>query len=297
MSKEKSWRAVFALVLAGLCMIPASSALAQPDPPLGRIVWVAVDFPPFQVIDGPNQGSGSFDGLRDLLVREMRDVEHEFVTMTFAQREEAFHEGVLLCSPGMFRTPSRDRYLVFAEPSLIHLDNRLVFLKRNAGRFPSGLAVDLETVLKDRNLVGGVIVSRSFAPNIDALVRRYGGAPNIRMQALSPAQIVELLLKGEIDYTIMFSHEADFLERQAGRSGMLGNKQIVGTPPYIMTQVACTRNDWGEKVVARVNRALRDQRARPEYRQLSERWYVELDRALVRRYYPRLIEAAGDPPR
>lgn len=278
-------------------MILAHGALAQPDSPLGRIVWVSVDFPPFQVIDGPHQGSGSFDGLRDLLVREMGDVEHQFVTMTFAQREEAFRDGTLLCSPGMFRTPSRDRYLVFAQPSLIHLDNRLVFLRRNAGRFPSSLAVDLETVLKDRSLVGGVIASRSFAPNIDALVRRYGGAPNIRMQALKPSQIVELLLKGEIDYTIMFSHEADFLERQAGKGGMLGNKQIVGTPPYIMTQVACTKSDWGERVVARINRVLRDQRPRPEYRQLSERWYADIDQALVRRYYPRLIEAGGDQPR
>lgn len=266
----------------------AARAIAQPEPPLGKVIWASLDFPPFQIVDGPHRGSGSFDGLRDLLVREIRDAEHELITMSFARREDELRNGTLLCSPGMFRTPVRERYLVYSKPALIHLDNRLVFLARNAARFPPGAKIDLERVFKDERLKGGIIVGRSFAPNIDALVRRHGGSANLQMRGLNPSHMIELLLKGEIDYTIMFPHEAAFLEQQAGSKDLLTDRPIAGVPPYIVTHVACTRSEWGERVVARVDRILREQRNHPEYRQLSERWYSPADQQLIRRYYPRL---------
>ncbi|MBI5784968.1 MAG: TIGR02285 family protein [Rhodocyclales bacterium] len=274
-----------------------AAVLAQPETIREKIVWAALDFPPFQIVAGPHRGSGSFDGLRDLLVREIGDADHELVTMTFARREDELRKGAMLCSPGMFRTPVRERYLVFSKPALIHLDNRLVFLGKNASRFPPGAAVDLEKLFKDRRLVGGIIAGRSFAPNIDASIRHHGGSPNLEMRALKPSQVIELLLSGEIDYTIMFPHEAAFLEQQAGRSGWLSNRPIAGTPPYIVTHVACTRGEWGERVVARVDRILRGQRNHPEYRRFSERWYSAADQLLIRWHYPRLAEADAEPPR
>jgi uncharacterized protein (TIGR02285 family) len=290
-------RNLLSRLLLAVFAVWVSFANAQQDSSIGRIVWASVDFPPFQIVDGPYQGTGSFDGMRDLLIREMRDVKHDLVQMNFVEREEAFKGGRLLCSPGMFHTPARERYLVFSKPTLVHLDNRLVFTKRNANRFPAGSPVDLEKVFGDRWLVGGLIASRSFAPNIDALIRRYGGSPNVQLRSLKPSQVLDLLLQGKIDYTIMFSHEAAFLERQAGKEGSLSYRQIAGTPPYILTQVACTRSAWGERVVARVNRLVRQQRNRPEYRQLSERWYAEADKELIRGHYPQLIEADNASPR
>jgi len=295
--KKHDWRQSLAVLVAFAGGVGPAAVFAQPEPPVANVVWASLDFPPFQIVDGPHRGSGSFDGLRGLLVREMGDVGHEVVTMSFARREDELRRGKLLCSPGMFRTPARERYLVYSRPALIHLDNRLVFLARNAARFPPGAEVDLEKVFKDRRLIGGIISGRSFAPNIDAQIRRHGDAPNVRMRALQPSHMVELLLKGEIDYTIMFPHEAAFLERQAGRDGFLATRMIAGTPPYILTHVACTRSEWGERVITRVNRILRDQRNRPEYRQFSARWYSAADQLLIRRYYPRLVEADSDPPR
>lgn len=286
--RKHAWRRCLAVVSAVVGGLGAAGAIAQPEPPLGKVIWASLDFPPFQIVDGPHRGSGSFDGLRDLLVREIRDAEHELITMSFARREDELRNGTLLCSPGMFRTPVRERYLIYSKPALIHLDNRLVFLARNAARFPPGAKIDLERVFKDERLKGGIIVGRSFAPNIDALVRRHGGSANLQMRGLKPSHMIELLLKGDIDYTIMFPHEAAFLEQQAGGKDLLSNRPIAGVPPYIVTHVACTRSEWGERVVARVDRILREQRNRPEYRQLSERWYSPADQGLIRRYYPRL---------
>jgi uncharacterized protein (TIGR02285 family) len=295
--RKHNWRrslAVLVALVGGFCPAPA---FTQPAPYAETITWVSLDFPPFQIVEGPQLGSGAFDALRNLLIREMQDVRHDIVSLTFTQREEALRDGAMLCSPGMFRTPVRERYLVYSRPALIHLDNRLVFLDRNAARFPRGAAIDLEKVLNDRRLVGGIISGRSFAPNIDAQIRRHGDAPNVRMRAVKPSQVIELLLSGQIDYTIMFPHEAAFLERQLGSIGQLANRPIAGTPPYIVTHVACTRSEWGERVIARVNGILREQRNRPEYRQFSERWYSAADQSLIRHYYARLFDAESDSSR
>ena len=280
------------------CLLAGTSGVSQSaDPARWTITWAAIDFPPFQVVSGAFYGTGSFDGLRNLLVQEIGDARHELTTTSFAERENRFRAGERLCSPGMFRTPARERYLVFSRPALIHLDNRLVFLARNGGRFPPGDTVDINRVFADPQLKGGIIAGRSFAPNIDAAIRRHAGLPHLSLLAERPAQVLDRVLNGEIDYTVMFSHEASFLERQAGQSGQLANRSIEGTPPYILTHVACSRGEWGERVIKRVNQILGQQKGRPLLRELSARWYDAADQALIERYYPRLVEAQDDVSR
>ncbi|HTY04081.1 MAG TPA: TIGR02285 family protein [Rhodocyclaceae bacterium] len=254
------------------------------------IVWAVLDFPPFQILDGEYRGSGSFDGLNDLLIREMPGVDHEKIPMSFSRREDEMRRGQPLCTPGIFRTPTREGYMVFSAPALVHLDNRLVYLANRAGRFPPGAVLDLEELLKKRtDLVGGVVSGRSFAPNIDVVLRRQASQPNLKMRATQSAQIVDQLLKGEIDYTILFPHEAAFIERQLGRPGILATRPILGTPPYIVTHVACTRGPWGDRMIAGVNNVLRRHAGTAEYRGLSERWLTGADQALIRTYYPQAL--------
>lgn len=280
-----------------LAAVAASSVLLPLDPAFGResVLWAALDFPPFQIRDGHYRGSGSFDGLLDLLTEQLREYDHEVVTMTFARREEEMRQGQRLCTPGLFRTAARERLLVFSLPALIHLDNRLVFLASRADRIGSREPADLEALLKRSDLVGGIIAGRSFAPNIDPLLRQYENAANIVMRPLRSSQMFEMLIDGEIDYTILFPHEAAYLARQHGRSGDIVVRPIANTPPYIFTQVACTKGAWGEAIIDRINRVLAEQQRNPAYRSLSERWYTEPDKEQIRKYYPNLLAPATLP--
>lgn len=274
--------AAAAAVLGGLLASPGALGAE-------KVLWAALDFPPFQVRDGEFRGSGSFDGLLDLLVARLPDLEHEVLTMTFARREDEMRNGVRLCTPGLFRTAERERYLVFSLPALIHLDNRVITLASRAHVLGSAGPVDLEALLARPDLVGGIFSQRSFAPNIDPLVRRHASRKNLVVRALRPAQMFEMLLEGELDWAIMFPHEAAFLARKFPGSPPLAVSPILGTPPYSVTAVACTKGPWGEAMIARVDAVLRRERDTPAYRALSERWYGEADRALIRRYYPQLL--------
>jgi uncharacterized protein (TIGR02285 family) len=291
--KRRSWGGWFLLLTAWAGALSGAAVMAnQEDVAIDKIAWAELDFPPFQILGGEFAGTGSFDGLSELLIRRLAGISHEVVPMSFSRREEQLRQGRQMCTPGIFRTLARERYLVFSMPALIHLDNRLVFLASRADRFPSGATIDLEELFKRSDLIGSVISERSFAPNIDALLKRQGGKPNLVMRPIRSLQMLELLLNGDIDYTILFPHEAAYLERQLGRQGQLASRPITGTPPYIMTHVACTRGPWGEQAVERINGVLKGSLATPEYRRFSERWYADSDKALIRQYYPQLLEAA-----
>lgn len=276
----------------GFIAVLAAAAAFMAGPAAGEetVVWSVLDFPPFQVLNGEHQGSGSFDGLLQLLVRQMAEYRHDIVPMTFARREEEMRAGQPLCTPGIFRTPARERLLVFSMPALIHLDNRVVALSAMDGKLgPEGQPADLEALLKRADLVAGIISERSFAPNIDPLVARHGKSRNVVMRPMKSYQVFGMLTGGDIDYTLLFPHEAAYLATQHKLREPLAIRPIAGTPPYIFTHVACTRGAWGEAVIRRVDSILARQRVMPEYQAYSERWYGEADKALIRRYYPRLL--------
>lgn len=256
-----------------------------------RLVWGVIDFPPFQIVGGPNQDTGSFDGLLGELTRRMPEYRHDILPMSFARREQEFLDGSQLCTPGVFRTPEREKQLTFSRPSLIHLDNRLVFLSSKANILGGDEPADLEALFKNQRLLAGVISSRSFAPNIDDTIKRHLGQPNLIIRAIKTPQMFELLLRGEIDYTIMFPHEAAYIARVYGMEHAITVRKIKGTPPYCFTYTACTKGAWGDSVVAKVDLILEQIQKDPKYQAYSERWYEKSDKATIRAYFQKTLRS------
>jgi uncharacterized protein (TIGR02285 family) len=268
----------------------ALACLSLPATAHDELTWGVLDFPPFQILDEAHKGSGSFDGELATLVARMDGVEHRIVTMSFARRKEEFLSGANLCTPGIFKSNAAAMGLAISIPALVHLDNRVIFLKDKAALFGKDDNIDLETLFLRRDLVGAVIPGRSYAPNIDAVIAHPHEHPQLMKRPLSTAQLFQMLLGGDIDYLLLFPHEAAYLAERFGASGRIANLPIRGTPPYIFTHVACSGNDWGRAMIARIDRVIRAERAKPEYRSYSERWYPAVDQERIRGYYPKLLE-------
>lgn len=280
-----SRRSLFVLhLLAVLAMVPVCALAKEP------LVWGVFDFPPFQILDGPRKGSGSFDGELQTLIAAMPEFEHKVVPMSFARRREEFVGGTNLCTPGIFRAPAAALKLAISKPALTHLDNRVIFLRDKAPLFGEDHPIDLDTLFKRTDLIGALVPGRSYAPNIDAAIQRFGGNRNLVIRPLETAQLFQMLLAGDVDYLLLFSHEAAFLADRFGVGERILNRPIAGTPPYIFTHVACTGNAWGRAVIERINAIILTERANPEYRQYSERWYPPEDRNKIRSYYPNMLK-------
>jgi uncharacterized protein (TIGR02285 family) len=271
-------------LLAALALSPAYVAAKEP------LIWGVFDFPPFQILEGPHRGSGSFDGELQSLIARMPEFEHKIVPMSFARRREEFIAGTNLCTPGIFRPPAVALNLAISMPALTHLDNRVIFLKDKAPRFGDGSPIDLDVLFKRKTLLGAAVPGRSYAPNIDDAIQRHRGSPNLLIRPLATTQLFQMLLNGDVDYLLLFSHEAAFLADSFGASERVVNRPIAGTPPYIFTHVACTGNAWGQAVIDKVNAIILTERSQAAYRQYSERWYPPEDQDRVRRYYPNMLK-------
>ncbi|QPK65045.1 transporter substrate-binding domain-containing protein [Methylomonas sp. LL1] len=254
------------------------------------LTWGVLNFPPFQILEGSRQGSGSFDGELQRLIARMPEYAHDVVPMSFARRREDFIAGANLCTPGIFKPPAQALNLAISMPALTHLDNRIVFLKDKAKLFGEDNPIALDTLFSNEKLVGAVVPGRSYAPNIDEAIQRFRGKPNLMIRPLETRQLFEMLLNGDLDYLILFSHEAAFLADQSGGSELIMNRPIAGTPPYLYTHVACTGNAWGQAIIAKINAILLSEREQAQYRSYSERWYPIEDREKVRGYYPNMLK-------
>jgi uncharacterized protein (TIGR02285 family) len=274
----------FLRLLAALALLPASATAKEP------LIWAVFDFPPFQILEGPHMGSGSFDGELQSLIAKMPEFEHKIVPMSFARRREEFIAGNNICTPGIFRAPAMALKLAISMPALTHLDNRVIFLKDKAALFGDDNPIALDVLFKRKNLLGVAVPGRSYAPNIDDAIQRYRGGPNLMIRALETSQLFQMLLNGDVDYLLLFSHEAAFLADRFGAGERIQNRPIAGTPPYIFTHVACTGNAWGRAVIDKIDAIMLTERVQPDYRRYSERWYPPDDQDKIRRYYPNMLK-------
>jgi uncharacterized protein (TIGR02285 family) len=271
-------------LLAALALLPATVAAKEP------LTWGVFNFPPFQILEGPHQSSGSFDGELQWLIAKMPEFDHKILPMSFARRREEFIAGTNLCTPGIFRAPATALKLAISMPALTHLDNRVIFLKDKAPRFANDNPIDLDTLFQRKDLLGAMVAGRSYAPNIDAAIQRHRDRPNLIVRSLETTQLFQMLLEGDVDYLLLFSHEAAFLADRFGADERIQNRPIAGTPPYLFTHVACTGNAWGHAVIDRINAVLLTERDQPVYRKYSERWYPAEDQDRIRHYYPNMLK-------
>jgi uncharacterized protein (TIGR02285 family) len=284
LSKEDFCSRLIPSLLVASVVFPFCAFAKEP------LIWGVFDFPPFQILEGSHAGSGSFDGELQTLIAKMPEFDHKIVPMSFARRREEFMAGTNLCTPGIFRSPATALKLAISMPALTHLDNRVIFLKDKAALFGDEKALDLDALFERKNLTGAVVPGRSYAPNIDESIRRFQDKANFLMRPLETSKLFQMLLNGDVDYLLLFSHEAAFLADRFGVSERIVNRPISGTPPFIFTHVACTGNAWGKAVIDRINMILQTERTAHEYQKLSERWYPPEDQEKIRRYYPGMLK-------
>ncbi|HNX60662.1 MAG TPA: transporter substrate-binding domain-containing protein, partial [Spirochaetota bacterium] len=145
-------------------------------------------------------------------------------------------------------------------------------------------SVSIEKLLDDTRFDGGVMQKRSYG-EIDPLIKQY---ENKRiLHTLSPnSDIIQMLLTGRLDYVIEIVSFANYRARQAGKENELRSYAIKEySQPVLIAHVFCTKNEWGKKMIERINRILLRERKNPEYLELMTRWYDDRSKKVIRQYY------------
>jgi polar amino acid transport system substrate-binding protein len=248
-----------------------------------EITWLAMEFPPFYIAEGPDRGQGIADVVTRRLQTHLTGYQHRAEVAEPAAIMTRLKAGDRVCSAAYIRTPEREKVLAYSLPDLILPPNGITIRRAALARFGGGEPVSLARLLEDRQLRVAVAVGRSYGPALDTLLERHKASSHVywrRGDDIYPG-LFDMLARGSVDYVIGYPYEALYMARLRGLGQEVVNLPLLESREYTFAHVVCPRNAWGQRVVAAVDAALRVERPRPEYRQAIERW---LDESLLEEF-------------
>ena len=270
-----------------LALIALPGALAADE-----ITWLAMEFPPFYIAEGPERGRGIADVVTTRLQVHLPGYQHREEVAEPAAIMARMKAGDRVCSAAYIRTPEREKVLAYSTPDLILPPNGVTIRREALARFGSGAPVSLARLLEDRSLKVAVAVGRSYGPALDTLLEKHKTSSHVYWRRGDDIYrgLFEMLAKGSVDYVIGYPYEARYMARLSGLGDGIVSVPLTEAPEYTFAHVVCPRNEWGRRVIAAVDAALAVERPRAEYRQAIERW---LDASLLdefrRQYETRFV--------
>ncbi len=253
------------------------------------VAWMEVIFPPGYIQEGPFKGQGYEDVVTDILQENLPEYRHEVMMGNVARMFHEFKQKKNVCNVALFKTPEREKFMHFSIPSTFTLPNRLIALAGGSESLHEGSAVSLDALLK-KDVRLGVSRGRSYGKPIDKVLKKYESDGSVFLHSGEDVfqSLLKMLLKGRLDYMLGLPEEAVYVAERMGVKDKIVTFQIQeskGGYDAWLGHVACSKTDWGKRLIDRINTILLKQRPTDRYRMAYERWLDENSIKIYSRLY------------
>lgn len=265
---------ITALMLA--CLAPLALATEQ-------IVWGKYNVPPYMIRSGEFAHQGIFDLTLDIIKKKLPQYQHVELEAPFPRINSEIVKGSHWCYNGMLKTPERENFGYLSLPISIFLPLRIIVRRDRLAQFKSPLS--LQALLQNRQLTTSVMRDRSYSPTVDMLLADYRPQENYSEQV----EAIGMLLAGRIDYMIELPLLAFEQARAMGQPDALVALPMQEANEVVFNRVMCPKNEWGRQVVEQVNKVLLEERAKPFYRTIVEKWHDPESVAQIRNIYNKVF--------
>jgi len=253
------------------------------------IIWANLHFPPWMILEGSSKGKGVWDELLIHLTAKLPEYDHRMLVMKNVRFEEMAREGQHVCKVYYFKTPEREKLLHYSVPSVVFLANQVVMRREKAALLGNPASISLEKLMSDSRLKGTVIEGRSYGKVIDDIIARHVGQAHIGNPVLDNQSLFEFLNLGRTDYIIEFPAVRSFFEQDLALKPDVVTIAIEEGLPYNVTHVTCVRNDWGRRVIERVDSLLKEHVASDAHKRATLRWYLPGEQQELEKHYKRTL--------
>lgn len=251
--------------LGNILLCCAALAQAAPPPADKEMTWLALDFAPVYIRDGPDAGTGYLDEVMTMLQPYFADYRQHVIYGNSSRNELEMKRGGNTCTVGMLATLYRETFVAFGRPYMRMLPNGIITLKSLVPRFNA-----------HRNAAGRIVLAEALADHSLRLgvarTRIYGGAINRVLQpAVEPAsadnvQVVatgdigqtlyEMMQRRRIDYTLGYAIEEGYFRQRYGARQPTVFLPVEEANELIGANFACARTPWGRKQVEEMDKRL-----------------------------------------
>jgi len=241
------------------------------------LYWMEAVAPPFFIHEGPLRGQGYEDLITAIIKEHLPQYQHIHMKANISRHYQQWKQGEPACSLAMYKTPERLEFAYYSIPSVFTLPPVLIIKKANFGKFGGKNSVSLKSVLESGTFIIGRSNNRSFGVDFDMALDTYGNEKNIFLYegAELSLNLFKMLLADRIDALPGLPEEAMYLAEKFGIRDQimtLGVEENLQDYDSMLTYVACSKNDWGRKVIDAINNVLIAQRPTERYRAAYERW-------------------------
>jgi len=277
-------------LLSGLMILLTLLTLPAPGLAKDSVTWMEASMPPYFIKDGANQGKGYGDEITRILQDNLPQYTHEHVTTNIPRHFYKFKQGEMVCSAGLYRTPEREEFMYFSIPSFLTLPAVIIVKKENLAAFDHRTSVSLDQILRNQRLMIGLSKDRSFGTTLDAILNHAKGQKNI-VEISGPElslNLFKMLMLGRLDGVIGLPEEELYQAEQMGIRDQLMTVIIEENQQGYegwYSSVGCSKNEWGKKIIAEINRVLLAQRPSKPYRSAYERWLDPISAENYRKVY------------
>lgn len=263
------------------CVLFVCLALLVPGISFGKdtVSWMEAVAPPFFIHEGELAGQGYEDVVTDIITEQLPQYDHERIIANITRHYQEFKDGRRACNVGLFKTPEREEFLYYSIPSFFTLPAVIIINKDKYEKFGGKKTVKLEDLLK-KNLIIGRSLNRSYGKPVDNVLDTYGNKNNIFLYegAELSLNFFKMLKLDRLDALIGLPEEAMYQSERLGLRDQIMTLTIEENQNSYdawLSYVACSKNEWGAKVVKEINAILLEQRPTERYRKSYERWLDE----------------------
>ncbi len=270
----------YALVL--LLMLPCAASARD------TILWQTYHRPPGIFNHGEHHGKGFVQQTLQMVIQRMPEYQHKMPITTLARALSDINAGKHACHPALYKTPEREKTMIFSAASMINPSSRIIAKHKNISDFIENGQVSLERILQDDSLIFGHLLTRSYGKAIDDVLKQHQKIENfISVENLDLSRIFQLIERDRVDVTIAHPFEIEhYIKNSPHATGELVAYPIKDISAYSIGAIACPKTPWGKEVIDKINTILKEIKPTTEFQHALTVWREsERENLLFNQYY------------
>jgi uncharacterized protein (TIGR02285 family) len=239
------------------------------------IDWFVRDWPPVNILQGPEQGQGAYDVMLNRLIAAMPQYQHQLHISTLTMRQQMMQQQRSHCLFGLLKTPQRQTFLQFSEPVALIPNLQVVALADHPmWQLVAGQQAIDPALLFQLPLRGMLEQNRTYPDFISDHLSAF-----VQVSA-TETNLVQMLKAKRADYVLEYPDRMHYLAKP-DPTLKLKSMPLLGLAAVSEVYVACSMNEQAKAQIKAVNQAMLQLRKDPQYRAALLDWLTPQSRRLV----------------
>lgn len=239
--------------------------------------WYVRDWPPVNILQGPEQGRGAYDLMLNQLMAALPQYKHQLHISSLTMRQQMMQQQKSHCLFGLLKTPQRQTFLQFSEPVALIPNLQVVALANH----PLWQQLQAQQVIDpawlfQQSLRGMLEQNRSYPDQINDHLQEF-----VQVSA-TETNLAQMLKAKRADFVVEYPDRMHYLAK-SDPALKLKSMPLLGLAAVSEIYVACSMNEQAKAQIKAVNHAMQTLRNDPKYRAALFESLTPQSRQLVER--------------